>query len=67
MEDVQIYYAIKVTYRDCYSRTLPYRYKKTEDNLKKVEKIAQALNSYFFKDYTHEVVEVGSGPENFKV
>ncbi len=59
------YYAIKVIYLSALSRTLPYRFEKTEANLLKVESIVKDLNSlFFYEKYTHELVEVSGDPKS---
>ena len=62
-----LYYAIKVHYMGCYERTLPYRLEKNNVNEIVIKSLVSVLDANLESSgYTHEVVEVGNGPETFK-
>jgi hypothetical protein len=60
-----MFYAIEVTYKNSYTRVLPYRLKVSERNLQLALGVIKALN-LLMKDYKHEIKEVSNGPETFK-
>ena len=60
------YYAIRVSYK-CYSRTLPYRLEVSTITNIVAHIVSDVLDAHMQQHgYSHEVVEVPDGPENFK-